>query len=462
MKQLINTIYIVTGLLLATCQLTWAQSRCAHCGMDIKKELFRSSVQQTGGELFEFDAIECLVNYMKAKDQSDYTKLEVTDYLTGTPIPAKTAFYLKSKKRPSPMGAYLTAYANKEEAQKQRAKAGGEVYDWETLLERFVSSDFGHIGHHHHSILSYGPAGITGDHLHPKGGLMISARYMYMFMEGNRQGSERIEDAEVFNSYMVVPQEMKMHMAMLGMMYAPSDKITLMLMQNFIWKNMDLTARMMMGNGMIMFNDFSTSSSFLGDMKLGMLYGLYAGTKNSLHLNTAFNIPIGDIENRDDTPMMNSVKLPYAMQLGTGTFDITIGATFKGEGSKLSYGIQQLNTFRTGENSQGYRFGNLHELHSWLSYGFNDIISSSIRLSGSTLGSLKGQDPELNPMMVTTADPANYGGDIIHGGLGLNALLANNNLILGLEVNTPLYQNYNGIQMDEKWRLGASVRYNIL
>ena len=64
--------------------------------------------------------------------------------------------------------------------------------------------------------------------------------------------------------------------------------------------------------------------------------------------------------------------------------------------------------------------------------------------------------------MVTTADPANYGGEIIRGGPGLNALIANNSLILGLEVFTPLYQNYNGIQMDEKWGLNASVRYTIL
>ena len=461
MRLLTYTIYLVTGILLATCQYATAQNRCAHCGMDIKKELFRSSVHQIDGEIHEFDAIECLVNFIKFKDQNNYTDYKVTDYLASEPIPAKTSFYLKSKKLPSPMGAYLTAYANKEAAQRQRAKSGGEVYDWETLLERFVRSDFGHIGHHHHSILSYAPTTIMGDHLHPKGGLMISVRYMYMFMEGNRQGSDRIADEAVYDSYMVVPQEMKMDMAMLGVMYAPSDKITLMLMQNFVWKNMDLTARMMMGNGMTMFNDFSTSSSYLGDMKLGMLYGLYSGTKTSLHLNTAFNIPIGDIENRDDTPMMTSVKLPYAMQLGTGTFDITIGATFKGEGSKLSYGIQQLNTFRTGENSEGYRFGNLHELNTWLSYGFNESLSSSLRLSGSTLGSLKGMDPELNPMMVTTADPANYGGDIIRGGLGLNALIANNSLILGLEVYTPIYQNYNGIQMDEKWGLSASARYTI-
>ena len=462
MRILKNTILIVTGILLASSQLLLAQNRCAHCNMDIKKELFKSSVQQLEGELMEFDAIECLVNFMKAKDQDQYQELKVTDYLSGESIPAETGYYLKSLKLPSPMGAYLTAYSKKENADKQKAKFGGEVFDWEELMKRFVSSDFGHIGHHHHGILSYAPASIMGDHLHPKGGLMVSARYMNMFMEGNRLGSDKVDDDVVYDSYMVSPQKMNMQMAMLGLMYAPSDRITLMLMQNFVSKNMDLRARMMMGNGMTMFNDFSTSSSVLGDMKLGLLYGLYSGTKNSLHLNTMFNIPIGDIENRGDTPMMNNVKLPYAMQLGTGTFDITIGATFKGEGSKISYGIQQLNTFRTGENNQGYRFGNLHELNTWLSYGFTEHLSSSLRFSGSTQGSLKGMDAELNPMMVTTADPANYGGDIIRGGLGLNALIANNNLILGLEVSTPLYQNYNGIQMDEKWGLNATLRYNIL
>ena len=359
------------------------------------------------------------------------------------------------------MGANLSAYATSDLARKKLGELGGAVFNWHELRERFVNSNFGQSQghHHHHGVHTYAPVGISGDHLHPKGGLMLSVKYMYMNMDGNREGRQRVNDDTVYDSYMVSPQQMGMDMLMIGAMYAPSDKLTLMLMQNFMWKNMDLTANMMMGNGMTMLRDFSTGSNFLGDLKLSALFGLYSGEKTSFHLNSMVNFPTGDIDNRDATPMMPSAKLPYAMQLGTGTFDFTIGATFKGSGRHWSYGIQQLNTFRTGENSEGYRFGNLYELHSWVSYGISDAFGASLRLSGLAESELKGMDPELNPMMVTTADTDNYGGELIRSGLGINTRLFGSKFLLGTEFVIPLYRNYNGIQMDEKWGINASLRY---
>ncbi len=463
MKFLTHTTAIVLVLLMANFNLIQAQSRCIHCGMDIKDQKFKAQARYTSGKTVEFDAIECLINFTKSKDPADFEKLLVTDFYTGRLIDAKNAYYLKSKGLPSPMGAFLSAYEDEDSAKKQKNLLTGDIYRWDQLLKRFADSKFGSVHeHHHHGPGTYAPSGIMGDHLHPKNGLMVSVRHMYMNMDGNRQGSDEVSDDIVYNDYMVAPQQMDMNMLMLGLMYAPSDVVTLMMMQNFAWRDMDLTARMMMGNGMVMLNDFNTYSSFMGDLKLGLLWGIYTGQTTSLHLNSSFNLPTGDIKNRDATPMMANAKLPYAMQLGTGTFDLTIGATFKGVGTKVAYGIQQLNTIRTGENSQGYRFGNTFELNTWFTYEFTKTVSSSIRISGITQGSLNGTDPELNPMMVTTADPENYGGEVIRSGLGFNFLLANNTLILGMELNTPLYRNYNGVQMDEKWGINTSLRYNVL
>jgi hypothetical protein len=300
-----------------------------------------------------------------------------------------------------------------------------------------------------------------GDHLHPKGGLMVSLGHMSMTMGGNREENDKISNEAIYQSYNVAPQEMTMQMYMLSVMYAPSDKVTLMAMQGFAKKDMDLTARMMMNN-MVMFNDFSTSSSGLGDLKLGLLYGLYPGGKTSLHINLKLNIPIGDIENRDITPMMADAKLPYAMQLGSGTFDITLGSTFKGNIRNFSWGLQQLNTFRTRINSEGYRFGNLYGLHAWSVYAVSNTFGVSARLSGRSEGDINGANPELNPMMVPPADPANYGGEVVNGAIGLNILLANNKLVRGTEVSIPLYQNYNGIFMSADYVVNGCIKYAVL
>lgn len=436
--------------------------QCALCKMDINNDKFKAKAITSNPGTHHFDAIECLVNYLKTKKEGDFEQLLVTDYNTGDYIEAKSAYYLKSRALPSPMGANLSAYISKEDAQFAQKEKEGTVMDWETLKARFVSSNFGFHDHtsHQHGPNSYAPSGVMGDHLHPKGGFMVSVRYMNMAMSGNREGRDEISNEQIFDDFMVAPQNMTMQMYMLGAMYAPSDRLTLILMQNFGKKDMDLTVQMMM-NGMPMLNNFSTSSSGLGDLKLGLLYGLCSGEKLSFLINTKLNLPIGDIENRDATPMMADAKLPYAMQLGTGTFDFTLGGTLKGSVGSFSWGVQQLNTFRTGTNNEDYRFGNLYELHSWLGYDVSNTIGLSIRVSGSSEGDISGADPELDPMMVTTADPSNYGGELVFGAAGLNILMLQDKLVLGAEISLPLYQNYNGIFMDADYTFNACAKYTV-
>jgi len=457
-------INIITLVLLLCSQITLSQTNsCAHCNMIIKDDAFKAKIETESGNTLHLGAIECLVNYITPKDKNTFRSLYVTDYDQQQYINAKSAFYLKSDAIKSPMGANLSAYSTLEAATLKQKENDGEVFTWLQLRERFVSSGMGATNHtHHHSANSYAPVGVMGDHLHPKGGLMVSLRYMNMNMEGNREGSDKISDDAIYEKYMVAPQEMTMQMFMLGVMYAPSEKLTLILMQNYISKDMDLTMQMTMDNGMPMRTDFSTASSGMGDLKAGFLYGLISHEKFSLHSNFTLNIPVGDIENRDTTPMMVDAKLPYAMQLGSGTFDVTLGGTLKGNINDFTWGVQPLATIRTGENSEDYRFGNLYELNSWLGYGFSKTISTSLRISGSTEDEIHNADPELNPMMVTTADTNNYGGEIVRGALGVNVLLLKNKLVLSAEVVSPLYQNYNGIFMNEKTTMNAAIKYTIL
>ena len=94
----------------------------------------------------------------------------------------------------------------------------------------------GHDHHHHHNHQhGNAPIGVMGDHLHPDGEWMVSYRYMFMRMDKNYDGSDSISDAEVLGSgYMVAPTDMDMEMHMLGIMYAPTDWLTLMGMVNLV------------------------------------------------------------------------------------------------------------------------------------------------------------------------------------------------------------------------------------
>ena len=68
-------------------------------------------------------------------------------------------------------------------------------------------------------------------HTHDAGEWMVGFSYMNMAMNGMRNGTDRVSKFEVTDmaqvGYRVTPVKMDMHMLMFHLMYAPSDKITL-------------------------------------------------------------------------------------------------------------------------------------------------------------------------------------------------------------------------------------------
>jgi nitrous oxide reductase accessory protein NosL len=443
-------------------------SRCTHCNMLMNDELHKATAKKESNENLYFGSVECLINFLIKENEAEYSSLMVSDYSSGNMLNAQKAFYLISEAIPSPMGANLSAFKTEKEAIEVKGENSGEVFNWVEINAKFKNAAFGvlnpHGYHDHYRPDANAPVGIMGDHLHAKGGLMVSLRYMNMAMRGNKTGTKDVDNNTIYTNYVVAPQEMTMEMYMLGVMYAPTSKLTLMAMQNFIMKDMELTAQMMM-NGMTIQRSFSINVSGLGDLKLGALYGIYNDHTASLHLNSTLNIPIGDIEQKDDTPMMSDAKLPYAMQLGSGTVDFTLGATYKQSHQCSSWGLQFLGTLRTGKNSQDYRFGNNYQLNLWGAYCISQNFSLSARFLGVTEDKIVGADPQLNPMIVTTANTDNYGNNKIKSFAGLNVSFPETsglkNLRLGIEAGVPIYEHYKGIQMDEDLSFSVGLNYTL-
>ena len=86
------------------------------------------------GKVYTFDAIECLTGYLKNKNEAEFAFLLVNDYSQPESlIGAADAIYLISKAIPSPMGAFLSAFANADDAKRTQAAKGGDLYTWEDL-----------------------------------------------------------------------------------------------------------------------------------------------------------------------------------------------------------------------------------------------------------------------------------------------------------------------------------------
>ncbi|MEQ8560121.1 MAG: transporter, partial [Cytophagales bacterium] len=261
----------------------------------------------------------------------------------------------------------------------------------------------------------------------------------------------------IFRNYMLVPQQMNMRMYMIGAMYAPSDNFTLMIMQNYVKNSMDLNNMMGMS--------FSTESKGFGDLKVSALYGLMSKKNSSFHLNIGVNIPTGEIQNRYSTPMTENMKLPYPMQLGSGTFDYSLGGTYKGSVKHWTWGIQPMAIVRTSKNTENYRLGDQLNLNTWMSYDIFQWMSLSGRVLGTKSGEILGSDKELMIMMAPPANNENSGKSQVKSYLGCNFSFGEKaywrNFKIGLEYGLPLYQEVNGIQMNEKASFIAGMRYSI-
>lgn len=296
----------------------------------------------------------------------------------------------------------------------------------------------------------HAPIGVMGDHLHSRGEIMLSYRFMRMEMDGNRIGTESVSAETVLDDFMVTPTEMPMGMHMFGLMWAPSDRVTLMGMTNWTTSEMDHLTRMG--------GEFTTESSGIGDTRLTALVGLTDVGNVGIHVNAGVSLPTGSIDETDVTPASapDETRLPYPMQIGSGTFDLLPGITVFGTGESGSWGLQAGGVLRTGENDRGYTLGDQAFGTGWLAYRLSDAFSASVRVQARHTGNIEGSDPALNPMMIPTARTDLRGGTRVDVPLGFNWYFTGDFLHdhrLAIELSLPVYQDLDGPQLETDWIL---------
>ena len=304
---------------------------------------------------------------------------------------------------------------------------------------------------HNHSIVDdHAPIGVMGEHVHKAGEWMTSYRYSRMDMKGNRDGTSNQTAAQVHNNFMVAPLEMDMQMHMFGLMYGVTDELTVMGMAPYVQKSMKHVNRAG--------RHFSTKTRGIGDVKISGLYKFYehadANQSGTALLNFGVSLPTGSVDERDTTPL-GYQKLPYPMQLGSGTVDPKLGLTYTHSHTDWSFGGQVSTVIRFGDNSENYRLGNEYNATTWISKTLADWISVSARLDGKNWGDIKGRDTDLNANMVPTARTDLRGGTRVDALLGVNLYQPQGTLKghrLALEVGAPIYQHLDGPQLQTGFR----------
>ena len=322
----------------------------------------------------------------------------------------------------------------------------------------------------------HAPNLVMGDHTHRQGEWMLSYRYMRMEMKGNKINSNSVAPETIATTVpnrffgqpgqpptlRVVPTEMSMDMHMFGIMYAPSNKLTLMAMHSYQEKEMDHIT-FAGGAGTNQRGNFKTKTNGIGDLKLTGLVNLFKNRSSRALLGLGFSFPTGSTSERDTilapTGARPTVRLPYSMQNGSGTVDFLPSMTYSASSSRLGWGGQWSGTLRT-QKDNGYNLGDLHEVTTWLSYRWMDALSSSIRVKYQHSEKIDGFDRNIL-LPVQTADPDNYGGDKISLLFGINWIPSPSlaGLSFSIEGGIPIHQDLNGPQMKEDYIISTGIMF---
>ena len=224
----------------------------------------------------------------------------------------------------------------------------------------------------------HAPITVMGDHMHKAGEFMVSARHMSMRMKGNIKGTNELSDAQVLAepnqhgspmTLRVVPQKMDMQMTMLGVMYAPSDAVTLLAMVMQFDNEMVLQSYQGMMGETPCASPFLSKSTGRGDTIIGALFRGGETANGQWHSGLALSLPTGAADKTsrpmvpmDCVPAAMDKRLPYPMQLGSGSYELKPSLTYNGDWRGWRVGGQANATLRLDDNDENYRLGDKFEL----------------------------------------------------------------------------------------------------
>lgn len=263
-----------------------------------------------------------------------------------------------------------------------------------------------------------------------------------------------------------VPQVIVVASQTVGLAYGVTKDFAIFATAGMIQKNLDiLTFRGATGINRLGMS--YTGTSGLTDFTAAGVYRVYQGEIHRIQINLGMAFPTGSNQNTytllQPEGFYATNRAFYALQPGTGTYDVLPGVVYAGHFDKWSWGLAYRGRLPLAANPQGYRYGDLHEFHGWTGYSWIPGFTTAFRVTSSTQGAIRGFDPQIRAKG-QAANPNRYGGqrvelfgDVSVSGkfIGLEALS------IAIEAGLPVYQNLNGPQISKNWQAGMALRFKI-
>jgi hypothetical protein len=290
----------------------------------------------------------------------------------------------------------------------------------------------------------FGPAGVLFANTHHERDWSFFYQYQRIQKEGLLDGSNDVSvEAMLARGYTTVPKSQTDNRHTIGVMYTPIERLTFSLMLPYIEREMKLRDE----DG---FKEYRTAG--IGDARLMFMVPFVTKGKERTQINLGLSFPTGSIQEEDRF----GDRLPYAMQLGSGSWDLFWGMTYAGQRSIFSWGTEFEGIYRISDNSIGYRVGTVYHASGWLAGNLGDWLNASVRLLWTRQGNIRGEDPFLDLTKGTNPlnDNKRQAGTHVEIGPGVNVLLPFlGHQRLTFEIIWPIYQSLDGPLLADDVRL---------
>jgi len=303
---------------------------------------------------------------------------------------------------------------------------------------------------------------------------------VFMRMDGLLESTEDVQPESILGmpsmgKFMAAQRSMDMYMVNASAGYSFTDRFFGGIM--FMWKKNDMD--MKFNSKMTKMTNspgYTMKSTGMGDTMLMGKYRLYSDDAlvptSQLSLFAGLSLPTGSINEKNANHPLDIRKgeeLPYGMQLGSGTFDPTLGVLYQGSSSPLWWGVNLTYTPRLYENSRDYNLGDEYHYDLYAMYQFRYNTLVQLQINGKYQGSIKGEMDELrtglsgravhgdaaSPLMTPLWDNENYGGHQISTTVGLQWQPFPLHIV-DISLGLPLFQRLNGPQLKDDYRLALT------
>lgn len=344
------------------------------------------------------------------------------------------------------------------------------------------------------------PLGVFGADMPPASKLVVSIVPQFANLSGSRIGTRNLSSEEIvttvpwFNSptakLRLVPQNVAVQTQAVTFHYGVTKDFSVFVALAVIERSLDmLTFSGPAGSTRLGMS--STGTAGLADLSASAIYRVYQDPIHRIQLNLGLAVPIGS-NTRNFTLLTpdgtyQTSRAFYPLQPNSGTFDVMPGLVYAGKLEKWSWGLSYRGRFPLAANgqahlegdlvrgsaellasgrplnSQGYRYGDLHEFNGWGGYTWIPGLTTTFRVNASVIGSIHGFDPNIRGR-AQAANPAFYGGQRVElfGGASFSGkFIGLDDMTVAIEAGAPVYQNLNGPQLMKNWQAGMALRWKL-